>query len=84
MGHKSLRAVTSAVELYCEMVYFFYLFVYDQTRSVHSMNTHTLQNAGVGRQFPNLSSLGKMRKHCGMTRHRSNGYCKVRSLIHRV
>jgi len=33
MGHKSLRAVTSAVELYCEMVYFFYLFVYDQTRS---------------------------------------------------
>jgi len=25
-----------------------------------------------------------MRKHCGMTWHQSNGYCKVRSLIHRV
>jgi len=23
-----------------------------------------------------------MRKHCGLTRHRSNGHCKVRSLIH--
>ena len=28
---------------------------------------------GVGRQFLNWSSLGKMRKHCGMTRHQSNG-----------
>jgi len=25
-----------------------------------------------------------MRKHCGLTRHRSNGYSKVRSLIHRA
>jgi len=25
-----------------------------------------------------------MRKHCGMTRHQSNGYSKVRSLIHRA
>ena len=25
-----------------------------------------------------------MRKHCGLTRHRSNGHCKVRSLNHRV
>ena len=25
-----------------------------------------------------------MRKHCGLTRYRSNGHCKVRSLIHRV
>ena len=25
-----------------------------------------------------------MGKHCGLTRHRSNGHCKVRSLIHRV
>jgi len=25
-----------------------------------------------------------MRKRCGMTRHRSNGHCEVRSLNHRV
>jgi len=25
-----------------------------------------------------------MRKHGGLTRHRSNGHCKVQSLIHRV
>jgi len=25
-----------------------------------------------------------MRKHCGMTRHQSDGCCKVRSLIHRA
>ena len=25
-----------------------------------------------------------MRKHCGMTHHQSNRYCKVRSLYHRV
>jgi len=25
-----------------------------------------------------------MRKHRGLTRHRSNGHCKDRSLIHRV
>ena len=25
-----------------------------------------------------------MRKHCGMSRHQSNGYSKARSLIHRA
>jgi len=29
--------------------------------------------------FLNWLSRGEMRKHCGMARHQSNGYCKVRS-----
>jgi len=46
---------------------------------------HLLQNyCGVGRQFLNWSSLGKMGKHCDMTRHRSNEYSNVRSLIQGV
>ena len=36
------------------------------------------------RQFLSWPCPGKMRKHCGMVRHQSKGYCKVRSFIHRV
>jgi len=46
---------------------------------------HLFQHyCGVGRQFLNWSSPGKLRMHCDMTRHQSTRHCKVRSLIHRA
>jgi len=46
---------------------------------------HLLQYyCGVGRQFLNWSSPGKMRMHCDMTHHQSNRHCKVQSFIYRV
>jgi len=57
----------------------------------HIVNTdvsnsyHLLQYyCGVGRQFLNWSSPGKMRMHCDMTHHQSNRHCKVQSFIYRV
>jgi len=38
--------------------------------------------SAVGRQILNWLSLGKMRKHCGMTRHQSNGYNIGKSYDH--
>jgi len=46
---------------------------------------HLFQHyCGVGHQLLNWSSPGKLRMHFDLTRHQSNGHCKVGSLIHRV
>ena len=39
------------------------------------------QYCGVGFKFLNWSSVGKMRKHCGITRYQSNGYIQISNLI---